>query len=225
MKFDANKLLTNKYVLYAILILAILDLLGYLQYNNFNAIIFFLLVAGLTYCFTKNMTIVFLASIFMTKLWTISNVTYENMAGAIALQRDAVVLQKNRRNDISGVQLQAQKEKMFENMSTMRKEISNPKMVKEKKDNKRDDSDSGGNIDYQKTLENSYENLQKMLGSDGIQNLSKDTMKLMEKQEKLAESMKTLEPMLNDAKNMLGNMNFSNIESLSKMLSGFTKKQ
>ena len=51
-------------------------------------------------------------------------------------------------------------------------------------------------IDYASTIENAYDELNKILGSDGIKSLTDDTQRLMKQQMQLAESMQTLSPLV-----------------------------
>jgi len=76
----------------------------------------------------------------------------------------------------------------------------------------------GSRIDYSSTVEQAYDNLDKILGSDGIQRLTGDTQKLMEQQMKLAEAMKNMGPLLENANSMLNTINTSGggIENLLK---------
>ena len=51
----------------------------------------------------------------------------------------------------------------------------------------------GGNrIDYAATVEEAYDDLNKILGSDGIKNLTEDTKKLADQQKNLGEMMKNI---------------------------------
>lgn len=52
------KLLKNKMVLNIVFVITVLNILGYLTMGNFEAVILFILVAGLTSFFSKNMIIV-----------------------------------------------------------------------------------------------------------------------------------------------------------------------
>jgi hypothetical protein len=54
----------------------------------------------------------------------------------------------------------------------------------------------GSKIDYASTIENAYDELNKVLGSDGIKSLTNDTQRLMKQQMDLAESMKGLAPLV-----------------------------
>jgi len=87
---------------------------------------------------------------------------------------------------------------------------------------KKNNTKIGSRIDYSSTIEEAYDNLDKMLGSDGIQRLSGDTQKLMEQQMKLAEAMKNMGPLLENANSMLQTINTSGggIESLLKNSGG-----
>jgi hypothetical protein len=83
-------------------------------------------------------------------------------------------------------------------------------------------SQMGSRIDYSSTIEQAYDNLDKILGSDGIQRLTGDTQKLMEQQMKLAEAMKNMGPLLENANSMLNTINTSGggIEKLLKNSGG-----
>lgn len=51
-------------------------------------------------------------------------------------------------------------------------------------------------LDYASTMEDAYNELNNVLGSDGIKNLTKDTHSLMKKQLQLAEAMKSMSPLI-----------------------------
>ena len=71
-----NSLMRNKVVLYAILALAIVNLLGYLTQNNLTAIGIFLAIGyGMTH-FTKNMVYVLLTALVVTNLVARQNVLH-----------------------------------------------------------------------------------------------------------------------------------------------------
>ena len=58
---------------------------------------------------------------------------------------------------------------------------------------------SEDHIDYSKTLESAYGNLENILGKDGIKDISKTTQDLMNQQKMLMINMKEMEPMMNMA--------------------------
>lgn len=75
-------------------------------------------------------------------------------------------------------------------------------------------------IDYAKTLEQAYDNLQGMLGKDGIKGLTSETSRLVEQQSNLMESLKGMGPMLKEAKQMMAGMkDMGSLETMKDMKS------
>ena len=82
-------------------------------------------------------------------------------------------------------------------------------------------TNGGPRIDYMTTIEDSYANLDKILGGDSIKNLSKDTQKLMSQQQKLFDTMSNMVPMIEGAKGMIDKLNINGLtETLNKMTLG-----
>ena len=92
-------------------------------------------------------------------------------------------------------------------------------------------------IDYSTTLEQAYDNLDKMLSSDGLSNLSADTEKLMNQQQKLFSAVNKMMPMMESAQGMINGLDmdkigsligmtekFGGISSMTNMLGGGAKK-
>ena len=77
-------------------------------------------------------------------------------------------------------------------------------------------------IDYSTTLEQAYDNLEKMLGSDGLNNLSADTNKLMSQQQKLFSTVDKMLPMIDKAQGMLQGLDMDKINSLVGMTEKFS---
>ena len=73
---SAATMATDKNVLYIMLVIAFVNVLGYLLMGNFEAVVFFAIVAYLSTFFTKNMVIVFLISILATNFLMVSKVNY-----------------------------------------------------------------------------------------------------------------------------------------------------
>lgn len=63
-----DKLLKNKFALYGVLFLAVSNVFGYLMTSNYEAIVFFTLVAYLSSSFTKNNIVVALIALVATNL-------------------------------------------------------------------------------------------------------------------------------------------------------------
>lgn len=86
---------------------------------------------------------------------------------------------------------------------------------------------SNSRIDYATTLEDAYDNLDKILGSDGINKLTNDTQRLMQQQQKLFDTMSNMMPMINSAKDMMGSIDMSQLGGLADLAGGLggEKKQ
>ena len=76
-------------------------------------------------------------------------------------------------------------------------------------------------IDYATTLEDAYDNLDKILGSGGMKNLSADTEKLMNQQKSLFESMNSMMPLVGKAQDMLKGFDMDKIGKLANMSASF----
>jgi len=76
-------------------------------------------------------------------------------------------------------------------------------------------------IDYATTLEDAYDNLDKILGSGGMKSLSADTEKLMNQQKNLFDSMNSMMPLVGKAQDMLKGFDMDKIGKLANMSASF----
>ena len=77
-----------------------------------------------------------------------------------------------------------------------------------------DDDEEGDRIDYSKTLEMAYDNLQDVLGKDGLKGLTGETKRLISEQQNLMSSMKSIGPMMNQATSMMKTLQGMNLGGL-----------
>jgi len=78
----------------------------------------------------------------------------------------------------------------------------------------------GPRLDYAATIEQSYQNLDNILGSDNIKELTKDTKKLMEQQQNLFDTMQNMVPVLEGAQNLLKDFDIGGLSNSLKGISG-----
>ena len=71
-------------------------------------------------------------------------------------------------------------------------------------------------VDVKSTVEQSYDNLEKLIGGDNIQRLTGDTKKLMDQQQNLVASLKSIGPVLEQSSKIMKGLP---IEQMTKMLS------
>jgi len=240
----ASKILTNKYFLYFIVFLAVTNVFGYLVMNKTNAVIFFAVVGMITYQFSKNMAVVLMVCLVATNLLMSSNVLREGLENATttvnkdnvnkdnvnkdAVNKDAVkkiaVAKKinenkdeSNRNPVDVNNLDLNKILASTDVEPSSTNISGMSTMNNNKMNKKN-----GRIDYASTLEEAYDNLDKVLGGDGMKSLTQDTERLMKRQQELFKTMETMTPMLESAKSMLEGFDMNSLKGLTSLASGFS---
>lgn len=206
-----SKFLTNKWVLNIISFLALFNVIGYLVSGNLNTVAYFVIIAVLLRFFSKNMTIVLGIPLIVVNLLAIRGNMLEGMEN-----KNEITTKNEETNPITKPVKQIseeKKQKLIKNSSTQ---------VSDSPDNAAQDKQGfetgrrknrGYDIDYATTIEDAYDELNNILGSDGIQRLTSDTQNLMKQQMQLAEAMKgmtpviqSIEPMVKNLQGMMGQM-------------------
>ena len=200
LKSTISKILTNKLVLNIVSILALFNVIGYMIMGNFNSVIFFILLAVLVRYFSKNMIIVLGTPLLLVNLFSMRNGTFEGMENntdasgnnTTSTVLNKVLTDKNKTTamlpgteDTTGTEPAANKTEDFE--------VGRPK-------------NGGSKIDYASTIEDAYDDLNKILGSDGIKRLTDDTQGLMKQQMQLAKSMESMTPLVQGMMPMIEQM-------------------
>jgi hypothetical protein len=242
---EGSKLLTNKYFLYFMVFLASTNVLGYMVTNKINAIIFFILVSLLTYQFSKNMAVILLVAMIATNFLMANKRIREGLEGqsttdnatndnATTDNATTTGLKKNVLNKITDIDPEiADAIPSVQNEQTQSLDPNNDDLnktdketnapmgvgsVMSKKQSAKTSEHFGPRLDYAKTIEDSYQNLDQLLGSDSIQQLTNDTQKLMSQQQNLFNTMQQMAPMIEGAKNMLGGFDIKSLtNSLNKV--------
>mgnify|MGYP006092977439 CR=1 FL=1 len=207
-----KKMLGNKYVLYIVFFLSITNILGYLASQDFNALTFFVIVSFLTTYFSKNMIIVLLVAMVSTNFLSMSN----------RIPHTIEAMTTKEKNDKQGV---VAVEEDNETIASEAASVADKSVTKEqeplKARNKLQPASLEENkVNYQDTLESAYDNLDKILDSGAIQNMSKDTDKLMQRQDKLASQIEKFGPILQQAEKMLSKLPMGKMNSMISKLGG-----
>ena len=249
LKVAATKLLTNKYFLYAMVFLSVTNMIGYLAMNRVNAVVFFALVGLLTYHFNKNMAIVLLVALVSTNLLMANKQIREGLVdGGSKTDSSGNLIIKTKEEDAKKPKEDSKpKDKDGKPKDASKMDVSDGEPVPENEmanitaaassaasvdgfepigteltnNNKKGGNGSSSRVDYASTLQESYANLDKILGSDGINKLTSDTQKLMQQQQKLFSTMENMVPMLNDAKKMLSGFDLKNLGDMAGLASSF----
>jgi len=243
---EASKLLTNKYFLYFIVFLAVTNVFGYLVTNKTNAVIFFALVSVLTFQFSKNMAVVLLVALIATNFMMSSKMMREGLENATSdttdsTTEDSTSLQKAMDTDtqIAGAVPAVKNAKTTKDAktaidatmdSTMDSTMDQPSDTTtpgepegfgEKMGNNKKSSGKGIRLDHAATMSQAYENLQSMLGPEGIKGLKNDTKQLMAQQQELFSVMEGMVPALENAQGLLQKFDINGI--ISKLGKGVPK--
>jgi hypothetical protein len=238
MKLNAtlSKFLTNKWVLNIVCLLALFNIIGYIVLGHLNSVLYFIVFAILVRYFSKNMTIVLGVPLIMTSLLTLKGNMVEGF-------KEGDADRKNNNDNTNPVVKPAIKEqKKIDELVNKSSNMTSVTSSSAASDNSAQSTGSdqqgfesgrrknrGYNIDYATTVEDAYDELNNILGSDGIQKLTSDTQNLMKQQLQLAEAMngmgelvKNIQPMVGQLKQMMGTSNDANggMMDLAKKLTG-----
>jgi hypothetical protein len=223
-KAELSKFLTNKWVLNIVAILALLNVLGYIVLGNLNSAIFFIIVAVLIRYFSKNMIIVLGIPLILVNLLSLKGNFTEGLENNTTKSSQNTTTNNTDNSDntykdtIKKINQQDAKSRQGLPITPIQ---TNETTTNSNNSNAQSDESfevgrakkRGYDIDYAATVEDAYDELNKILGSDGIKRLTDDTQGLMKQQLQLAESMKSMAPliqgmapMMKQAQDMLSGM-------------------
>jgi hypothetical protein len=242
----------NRFVLYGTLLLVLLSILRHIANRNINAVVLMALIGLVMANFSKNMIVVLLTavvSVFLLEMLD-SHGVMEGMKtkeGATNNGNDDDAESDDAAEDESGGKKSA--EKVKEKNTTMKEtkkkvktekapakkekqgmSILTPAKYNEGDDDDDDDGSGKGDaksktanrIDYASTLEEAYDNIETIIGEEGVRGLTDQTKSLMNQQKELMNNMKDMGPLLKSAegfmKQITGN---GGIGGITEMLKGF----
>jgi hypothetical protein len=222
---SATTLSTDKNVLYIMLVIAFVNVLGYLMMGNFEAVVFFAVVAYLSTFFTKNMVIVFLVSILATNFLMVSKVSYFRNSSKEGMKNkaenestDETAADEsdndNTANDKENPKPTPKPTHTSSETTSAKKtrEAMNGKLAPAKFNDDADDDDDVGDAapfaSSKSQIEKAHDNLQKIGG------MNAETEQVMKQQQILMENMKTMQPFLESAERFLDKFNMKGIDGL-----------
>jgi len=242
-----EKLLSNKMFLNFIVGISFLNIIAFVMLNQTVALIYFILIGLATSFFSKNMSIVLLVPLILVNLFVATSKSmYYKREG---LENKTDNDKDNSDNKTNKGVVGTKKTSSTSSTSTTTNQglpitpLDHPQDTIQRAANETnaeiDESfevgrgkknSKGYNIDYASTVEDAYDELNKILGSDGIKRLTSDTQNLMKQQMKLAESMKDMQPLIagmapimKQAEGLLGSMSENgNLGDLAKLAKKFT---
>ena len=273
LRSEMKEILQNTYVMYAVLIIAILNIIGYLALRNMDAILFFILTFLLSIYFTRNMIIVLFISIIATNFYAGTSGMMSSSLG----RKEGLKNKEGAKNkadadepDVEAAtgmkepepepepepEKPAEKTKDKPVVKTGMQNLKPAKFKPSKKANPDDEDDSnasasasknknkpavddeeeedddddgyakisgskGNRVDYAQTLGQAYDNLQNIIGKDGVKGLTTQTKDLMEQQKVLMNNMKDMEPLIKSAQGFMDQiMGGGGLDGISKLFDG-----
>jgi len=221
---SVSKILTNKWVLNIIALISFLNVIGYAIIGNFNSVIYFIVIAVLVRYFSKNMTIVLGVPLIIVNLFSLKENMKEGMENNTTTQtqsdkeQDKInnLVKNNKPDPKTGQGLVMQPIEPINDSNSSDNSTDN---AAQSTGSDQQGFESGRrknrnyDIDYATTIEDAYDQLNNILGSDGIKRLTTDSQNLMKQQMQLAEAMKgmgpvikSIAPMVDNLKGMMGQM-------------------
>ena len=186
LKSVVSNFLTNKWVLNIISFITVFYIIGHVVMGNLNSVLFFVVLAILVRYFSKNMIIVFGIPLIVVSLF--SRGLSSNIEGMETKDDSSKALEK------------AMNEKKMNEPVTLPGTTDDGVVSSNVKTDEQFEvgrkKNRGSQIDYAATIEDAYDELNKILGSDGIKNLTADTQNLMKQQMELAKSMEAMTPLI-----------------------------
>ena len=204
-----TSLFTNKYITYLSLILVLIRLADYIWKWQYVHILYYFLTVLSVYYFTDNITIICLVT-FLTTSFCLCKYGKEGLENQV--DNKPISRKKNKKSFIDpddNMEGIAMEEGIASSVHNNEPEASQSKQGKKK---------GGPRIDYASTLEESYENLNDVLGGEGISKLTKDTQGLMSQQLKLAEAMNNMSPLLQQAQSLLKSFDPKSMTAITDLL-------
>ena len=235
---DITTWLKNKNVLYVVLFFSVMNLFSYLMMKQLDAVAFFIIIGFLATYFSKNMIVIMLTSVVSTFLLVQINMlgrVHEGMEDASGNKMDAsgnsmataatsMAAAGMAANPITTAMTAPPDSKTAEAVDGIRREkitaSKNEKFSQKLSPatyNAMDDDDLPRHkpkIDYAATLESAYDNLDKLLSSDAIKNMTADTGRLAEKQQLLMGNIEKIAPIMEKAGSILNGFDMGAITKL-----------
>jgi hypothetical protein len=181
-----SKFLTNRWVLNIVSIIALFNVIGYMIIGDFNTVLYFIIIAVLVRYFSKNMIVVLGIPLIIVNFMSLKRNSYmEGMENneSTSKESDTANTTTTTTNPSTSTTTTTTTEPASSTGKKDAFEVGHPKNGKYK-------------IDYASTIEEAYDQLNSILGADGIKSLTDDTQRLLEQQTQLAGSLKNMGPMI-----------------------------
>lgn len=249
-KMFNTSFLQNKFVLYASLFVVLFSVVRHISNRNINAVVLMALIGLVTSYFSKNMIIILLTA--FSTVFLLEMIGSQGVEGMENNKKDTTMEGNANADDDDDDEAEAEAiadKKTTKEKSTVKKEKEANTTLHGKKDKpnktkqgmaslspasydgEEHGDDDGENahrakeanrIDYASTLEEAYDNIENIIGEDGVRGLTDQTKSLMNQQKELMNNMKEMGPLLKSAESFMGQLTGNGgIKGITDMLKGF----
>ena len=224
-----NKLVNNKIVLYIVALICLFDILGYIMRYELSAVLFFYLTGMITFNYTKNMTIVLGTALLMTSLMhlirnmmglkegfkegkddeeTLESVMLKNIASENGEDEDEV------EDEVDEVEEEEEEEDDKKSKKSKKSGYQNKMKLNPGMYNTPNKEQISKQLGKAGQMEKAYDNLDKMIGQEGIKSISSHTKKLVKQQNDLMKDLKDITPTLNEAVGAISKLDLSKLGNM-----------
>jgi len=193
LKSVASNLLKNKMVLNIVSVIALINVLGYMMMGEIDLVLFYIILAVVIKHFSHNMIVVLGVPIILINFISLKKLK-TTVEGMETNENDTDI--KEKKNTETVAEINKQKLQKVSTDTNNDGVVSSNVADKTKSGFEVGRKKGGSKIDYAATIEDSYDQLNKILGSDGIKNLTADTQRLMQQQLDLSDSMNSMKPLI-----------------------------
>ena len=192
LKSIASNLLKNKMVLNIVSVIALINVIGYMMMGEIDLVLFYIILAVVIKHFSHNMIVVLGVPIILINLISFKKLK-TTVEGMETKENDTDI--KEKKNTETVAEINKQKLQKV-STGTNNDGVVSSNVADEKSGFEVGRKKGGSKIDYAATIEDSYDQLNKILGSEGIKNLTTDTQRLMQQQLDLSDSMNSMKPLI-----------------------------
>lgn len=194
------KVLDNEWLLVGIYYLFIINVIGYIIFGNFFAIALLFIIGAITAQFSHKFSVILSVPTILVTLYVFGGNVLFKMIFAEGMENMDKTEKKNEKKEKKEEPVKNDNDLAINAPLENETETVNETDVQSNEESFETGRKKGGNynVDYAATVEDAYDELNKIIDNDGIKKLTADTQNLMNQQLKLAEAMKNMQPLIDN---------------------------
>jgi hypothetical protein len=227
--------LKNKYVFHILVFMGVINILGYIALGNYNSMALFVVICLLSRYFSKNLSLIIIIAILVTSFSTLNSTIQEGFKGSDKISKTIASASKalNKATKATKDSTKATKDSTKDAKCTPENcpkgKCENDKCITGFQNNVPSSKPAPVNnneaeeIDVAATMEDAYNNLNKMLGDGAMKSMTTETKNLVSQQQDLMKTLHEMTPALGKAKETLENLHMPSMEEMTKIMKKFSQ--